>query len=64
MNVQLSIHNLEGRKVADVFNGQASKGLNTVRWSLNDSGTIMPGVYLYKLTTSEAVYTNTILIVR
>jgi hypothetical protein len=64
MNVQLSIYNVQGRKVADVFNGVADQGLNTVNWSTSSSASIEPGVYFYKLTTGETVQTNSIIITR
>ncbi len=49
-NVELSIYNLLGQKVATLFSGNQSAGSYKVQW--NAAG-FASGVYLYKLTTDK-----------
>lgn len=62
----LSVFDIRGRRVADLFNGHATAGLNTVSWNGTDlSGRRMAsGVYLLSLTTGEGVVTEKVLLAK
>lgn len=54
-NVSLEVYNLMGRKVATVFEGHQEAGYRTVQWNAGDYSS---GVYFYKLTVDDQVFTK------
>ncbi|MBD3232109.1 MAG: T9SS type A sorting domain-containing protein, partial [candidate division Zixibacteria bacterium] len=54
-NVSLEVYNLLGQKVATLVNGYVEAGQNTVTW---DASYQASGVYFYKLSAGEKVFTR------
>jgi len=54
-NISLSIYNIKGQKVKDLYSGFAVTGVHSVVWNGKDSDnrSVSSGVYLYKLNTSK-----------
>ena len=50
-NVELSIFNIKGQKIATLINEQLSKGIHSINWSGCDhnGNQVSSGIYLYKL---------------
>jgi hypothetical protein len=57
---RVSVYNLQGRHVVDLFDGPAVQGDNRVVWSGRDArGRAVPsGAYVYRLTAGERVETR------
>jgi hypothetical protein len=51
-DVDLSIYNVLGQKVATLVSGKQKAGLHTVEW---DAGGLASGVYYYRLVAGEYV---------
>jgi len=64
MSVQISVFNLNGQKVAEVFNGTGTQGLNTIQWSPSESGKLAPGMYIYRFQSAEFSVSNSMVITR
>jgi hypothetical protein len=58
-NVNISVYNLLGEKVAEVANGKFTTGEHTVNANL---GNLKAGVYLYTMTTGSASQTQKLII--
>lgn len=54
-NVELSIYNLQGQKVATLFNATQNAGTHMVQW---DASGYSSGIYFYRITT-ESGFTET-----
>ena len=54
-NVELDIYNIMGQKVATLVNGNVEAGSHTVIW---DAGNYSSGIYFYKLTAGNKVFTK------
>lgn len=52
-NIQLSIYNIKGQKVKDLFVGQKQAGKHSIVWDGKDNTNkpVSSGIYLYKLNT-------------
>jgi len=57
-HVTLTVHDLLGREVATLVNGQMSAGTHTQSWSADG---LAAGVYMYTLTAGEFSQTNKML---
>lgn len=59
-NVNLSVYNLLGQKVATLFNGNKMPGFYHVNWfGKDETGRSLPsGIYIYRLKTEEQVITR------
>jgi flagellar hook assembly protein FlgD len=64
--VQLDIFDLEGRKVANLFEGQLPAGPHTRTWNgLTDDGTpVRSGVYFSYLTTQEGTVSEKMVLLK
>jgi hypothetical protein len=60
-NATVEIYNLLGQRVATLFNGQASPGLNQLRWQPENLGS---GVYLVRVNAPSFTSTQRITYVR
>ena len=62
--VQLSIYDIDGKKVKDIISKTLAKGKHTATWDLtNESGTrVVSGVYLARLSNAEIVKSVKILV--
>jgi len=65
-NVRLTVHTVDGRRVATLLDGQARSGHNEVDWNGHDGdGRAMPsGIYFYRLTSGEFDQANRMILVR
>ena len=65
-NVSLSIYNILGQKVIDLFSGYTNKGYHTIHWNgINQFGVVVPGgVYFYQLAISNKVITKKMIYLR
>lgn len=54
-DVSLEVYNLMGQKVATLVNGRMNAGHHTVNW---DASQYSSGIYFYKLTAGEKVFTR------
>ncbi len=66
-HVQVSIYNILGKKVATLFDNDASVGLHTVRWNAQDSngGKVTSGYYIYRIQMSNGkVFTGKMLLLK
>ncbi|MDD4157495.1 MAG: T9SS type A sorting domain-containing protein, partial [Candidatus Cloacimonetes bacterium] len=52
-NIKLSIYNVKGQKVRDLYSGYKQAGKHTIVWDGKDSmnKSVSSGIYLYKLNT-------------
>jgi flagellar hook assembly protein FlgD len=64
--VRLSVHDVAGRLVATLLEGERTAGAHRVTWSGADAaGRSVPGgVYFYRLATSEETYTKRLTVIR
>jgi len=53
--VSLEVYNIMGQKVATLVNGNVEAGTHTVFW---DAGDYSSGIYFYKLTAGDKVFTK------
>ncbi|RZM06415.1 MAG: T9SS type A sorting domain-containing protein, partial [Pedobacter sp.] len=61
-NVTLELFNINGQKVATIFQGDASTdSLNNIRYNASN---LSNGMYITKLTTNEGVMTNKVMIAK
>jgi hypothetical protein len=58
---RLSVHDVSGRLVADLFNGSAPAGEQTVRW---DASRLPSGVYFYTLRAGADLSTSRFVVLR
>ncbi len=54
-NIEISVYNLKGQKVTNLYNAAQTAGNHTVTWNGNDSkgNVVSSGMYFFKLTTSN-----------
>jgi flagellar hook assembly protein FlgD len=54
-SVQLSIYNIKGQKVKDIYKGQLNAGKHTMAWNGTDSNHnfVSSGIYFYQLKTTH-----------
>ena len=64
--VQLDIYDLEGRKIANLFEGQLNPGTHMRTWNgLTDDGTpVRSGVYFGYLTTQEGTLSEKLVLLK
>lgn len=60
-HVELVIYDIEGRKIETLLSQQESAGLHAVEWDANQYPT---GMYLYRLSTNQNVFTKRMLLVK
>lgn len=65
-DVNLSVYNLAGQKVATLVDGQRQTGTYRVHWDGTDdrNGTLATGMYFYRLQAGEAIQTKKLLLLR
>ncbi len=66
-NVQVSVYNILGKKVATLYNDNAAVGLHTVRWNGRDShgSSVTSGYYIYRIKMSNGkVFTGKMLLLK
>ena len=61
MSVHLTVHDLLGREIAVLFDGEAVAGTHAVRF---DAGELPSGTYLYRIAAEGSVLTRTMHLVR
>ena len=61
VNLNISVYNLQGRKVAELYNGMQNKGEHDVAF---DASMLSSGVYFVKLVTDDFVRTKKIMFVK
>jgi hypothetical protein len=59
--VSLSIYNSIGEKVATIVNEQLDAGTHSVRF---DASSLPSGIYIYRLTAGNSVFTNKMLLIK
>jgi hypothetical protein len=64
--VALSVFNIKGQKVSEVYSGSVSAGKHSISWNgYSDSNhKVSSGIYFYRLETGDEVMTRKMLIVR
>ncbi len=64
--IRLTVHNMLGQRVAELFNGFARAGYHTITWQgLNQSGhRAASGVYIYRLETPNGLATRKMLLIK
>lgn len=59
--VSLEVFDISGRKVATLVNGIRKEGRHTARWNANSAAS---GIYLYRLKTSEQLFTRQMVLIK
>lgn len=59
--VNLSVYNIAGEKVAELVNGFQEAGLKSVRW---DAGRMASGIYFYRIRAGEFIFTRKMLLLQ
>lgn len=54
-DINLTVYNIAGRKIADLVDGSLPAGTHSVSW---DASTYSSGIYFYKLTVGNRVFTK------
>jgi parallel beta-helix repeat protein len=64
--IRLTVYNMLGQRVAELFNGFARAGFHTVTWQgLNEAGhRATSGVYIYRLETPNGLATRKMLLIK
>lgn len=64
--VNISVYNLFGQRVRDLYSGEQSPGFHTVRWDgIGNSGAMLPtGIYFFRVKTGKKSAYTKILLVR
>jgi hypothetical protein len=60
--VLVEVFNVQGKKIATLFEGDLPSGNHQVAWDFNDNLEVTEGIYIYRLTTSEEISTGKIVI--
>ena len=60
--VQLTIHDITGKKVADVVNGIQNAGQHSITW--NSKNHLASGIYFYRLQASKQVETRKMMLIK
>ncbi|MBD3233391.1 MAG: T9SS type A sorting domain-containing protein, partial [candidate division Zixibacteria bacterium] len=60
-NVNLEVYNLMGQKVATLVDGHKEAGQHSVNWNAADQAS---GVYFYKLSAGEKVFTQRVTLLK
>ncbi|GJQ62639.1 MAG: hypothetical protein SCALA702_16920 [Melioribacteraceae bacterium] len=55
MNIELSVYNMLGEKVAEVYSGERQAGVNFIDFNANN---LSSGVYIYNLKTPQGIYSK------
>ena len=65
-DIILSIYDISGRLIRKLYNGSLSAGMHRLIWDgTNQSGEIVSsGIYFYKLSTSEKVFSNKMVLLK
>ncbi|MCG2695585.1 T9SS type A sorting domain-containing protein, partial [Candidatus Parcubacteria bacterium] len=61
MHVEIVILNVLGQKITTLVNGIGYQGINDVFWNASE---YPPGIYFYRIKTSEYIQTKKLLLVR
>lgn len=59
--VSLEVFDISGRKVATLVNGIKTEGRHAARWNANSAAS---GIYLYRLKTSEQLFTRLMVLIK
>ena len=59
-NVQISVHNINGSKVAEVINDSLFAGEHSIQWQIHSS--IVSGTYLIRIATDNDVVTKKVVV--
>ena len=62
--VQLSVYDMQGRKVKDLVSKTMEKGSHTIEWNLTDQGggRVVRGVYFARLSDADMVKSTKIIV--
>ncbi|MCP4631678.1 MAG: T9SS type A sorting domain-containing protein [candidate division Zixibacteria bacterium] len=60
-DVNLAVYNLAGQKIETLVNGNLNSGHHNITW---DASTYSSGVYFYKLTTSDRMFTKRMMLLK
>lgn len=65
-NLELSIYNLKGQKVKELYNGKAEKGTHSYIWDSKDENNldVASGVYFYKLKTDSGTISRKMVLMK
>jgi len=65
-NIQLSVYNIRGQKVKDIYTGQLNAGKHSVSWNGTDNNnrSVASGVYFYRLSTSHGNETRRMVLMK
>ncbi len=60
VEMELSVYDIQGRKIEELYNGISKKGENKIVWDTKQN----PGVYIIKLTTPLEILSCRIVVVK
>jgi len=65
-NIHLSVYNIKGQKVKDLYSGNIESGRHTVVWNGNDNDNrqVSSGVYFYRINTTQGSETKKMLLIK